>query len=98
MKTLTGADALEFHKKLKERNKALHASDLELALVHADAVGKERFDLEELEKICDTSDAGRLTDAKERHGIYERMYYVEYPNVMTLKEFAHIVETLSSWS
>ena len=98
MKTLKGAEALEFHKKLKERDEALHASDIASALVHADAVGKERFDLDELEKICDTSVAVRLTDVKERHDIYERMYYVEYPKVMTLKEFARIVETLSSWS
>jgi len=98
MKTLKGAEALEFHKKLKERDEALHASEIESALVHADAVGKERFDLDELEKICDTSVAVRLTDVKGRHDIYERMYYVEYPKVMTLKEFARIVETLSSWS
>ncbi|PPV05899.1 hypothetical protein XBLMG947_1517 [Xanthomonas bromi] len=98
MKDLKGAAALEFHKKLKERNEALHASEIESALALADAIGKERFDLDELEKLCDTSGGGRLPDVEDRHDIYERMYYVEYPKILTLKEFARVVETLSSWS
>ncbi|QBG84935.1 hypothetical protein [Xanthomonas oryzae] len=83
MKTLKGAEALEFHKKLKERNEALHASYIESALVHANAIGKERFDLDELERLCDTSNAGRLTDVKERHDVYKWMYYLYRVSIST---------------
>ncbi|GKT21315.1 hypothetical protein [Acidovorax sp. SUPP3334] len=98
MTGLKGADALLLHKKLKERNAVLRNAELDAAKELADKNGKERFDLEKLEILCDTSQAGRLAGVKERQATYEYMYYVEYKNVCTLQEFARVVTTLASWS
>ncbi|UKE51242.1 hypothetical protein KCU57_02335 [Xanthomonas translucens] len=98
MTHLKGADALALHKKLKERNAALRSAELDSAKALAHESGKERFNLEKLESICDTTQAGRITDPNDRQAIYEQMYYVEHPKISTLQEFARIVVTISSWS
>ncbi|WP_024906130.1 hypothetical protein [Robbsia andropogonis] len=98
MTVMKGADALVLHNELKERNVSSRNAQLEVAKELADKAGKERFDLVKLEKLCDTSQAGRLAPFKERQATYEYMYYVEYKNVCTLQEFAKIVTTLASWS
>lgn len=70
-----------------------------LARAKADAVsrGKEPFDLEKLESLCDTSNAGKMAPLDERFAEFEREYYVVFPNVMTLEEFAKKIEELSRW-
>ncbi|WP_225976133.1 MULTISPECIES: hypothetical protein [Paracidovorax] len=98
MTGLKGADALDFHKKLKERNAALRNAELNAAKELADKNGKEPFDLVKLERLCDTSQAGRLAEWNERQAMYEYMYYVEHKNVGTLQDFARVVTTLASWS
>ena len=62
------------------------------------ASGKEPFDLEKLETLCDTSREGRLDSYDVRHARFEEMYYVRNPEVRTLEEFAALVEELNRWS
>lgn len=59
--------------------------------------GKEPFDLEKLEQLCDTSHEGRMPPLEERYAEFESRYYVGYPEVMTLTEFAKEVEILNRW-
>jgi hypothetical protein len=98
MTILKGAEALALHSKLKRRNVATQIAELDAARAAAEHDGKERFDLRQLETLCDPSEAGRLADEQERQVTYEYMYYVEYKQVRTLQEFAAIVTKLASWA
>lgn len=98
MTILKGAEALALHSKLKRRNAATQTAELDAARAAAEHDGKERFDLQQLETLCDTSQAGRFADENDRQATYEYMYYVEYKNVRTLQEFAAIVTKLASWA
>jgi len=74
-----------------------HQEQLASARAIAVARGKEPFDLEKLEAMCDTSHEGRLAPRDERHAEFERKYYVQYPDVMTLAELAEKIDELSRW-
>jgi hypothetical protein len=97
MSSLKGAEALALHKKLKEENANTKVADLDAAKALAAQQGKEPFDLPRLETLCDTSQAGRLAQEKDRQATYEYLYYVEHKNVRTLPEFAAIVAAIASW-
>lgn len=95
--TLRGKDALEFFDAVARRSLALRKQQLATAIADAKASGKEPFDLEKLERLCDTSSEGRLDPVDERRARLEYKYYVTNPEIMTLAEFAYLVNELSKW-
>jgi hypothetical protein len=98
MTQLNGEAALAFHKQLKERTAQDRAARLQAAKAQAASSGKEPFDLQKLEKLCDTTERGRLLDVAERTVIYEYMYYVEHPQAPSLDAFAHNLSEIQNWS
>ncbi|MFI5715486.1 hypothetical protein [Nocardia sp. NPDC051750] len=63
-----------------------------LAAVKADAHarGKEPFDLDRLEALCDTSDEGRTDPVQWRIRRFELMYY-SHPDMATIEDLAEHV-------
>lgn len=94
---LTGKDAEEYAARVDAEARALQESMLAGAKAAAQARGKEPFDLAKLETMCDTSREGRLAPLAERTKEYERQYYIDFPQTMTLEEFAKIVDELQRW-
>jgi len=95
--TLTGKDAEDLLEKIRSQNANTRHESLEHAKAEAEANGKEQFDLGKLEKLVDTSSEGRKDPEGERRVRFAAMYYLEYPNVKTLAEFAEHVKTRNSW-
>ena len=95
--TLTGKAAADFAARVDAEARKLREEQLIAAKSAAAVSGKEPFDLAKLETLCDTSSEGRLAPLAERTADFERKYYVTYPNVMTLEEFAKVVEVLNQW-
>lgn len=89
------ADAL--FEEVKRRNAKLRVESLAEANTLAKLRGKEPFDLEKLETMCDTSHQGRIDPVEERRKHYEYKYYVEYPEFMTLAELADLITQVSKW-
>ncbi|HZJ64543.1 MAG TPA: hypothetical protein VFD36_13570 [Kofleriaceae bacterium] len=82
---------------LARRNDELRAQRLTAAKRDAAASGKEPFDLAKLETMCDTSSEGRMDPEPVRRTEFEEMYYVRYPQILTLEDFARKVEELNKW-
>ena len=97
MAQLIGKEALEFHDEIGRRNATLRAELLAKGKAEAVERGKEPFDLEKLETMCDTSSEGRVDPVESRFARHEQMYYVEHPEFMTLAELADLVTLLSKW-
>ena len=95
--TLTGDAAKEFMDQAFERARKLGDEQMVAAKVEAAARGKEPFDLAKLETLCDTSYEGRVAPVEERQAELERKYYVAFPDVMTLADFAKKVDELNRW-
>jgi hypothetical protein len=95
--TLTGKDADDFFEELERRNQQEHDEALRQAKTDAARRGKEAFDLEELEQLCDTSSEGRMAPVDERRSRFEYMYYVNNPSIMTIAEFADYIERINKW-
>jgi|EndMetStandDraft_4_1072995.scaffolds.fasta_scaffold37254_3 hypothetical protein len=98
MTQLKGEAALAFHKQLKQRAAEDRAARLQAAKAQAELSGKETFDLHKLERLCDTTERGRLVDVAERTSIYEYMYYVEHPQAQRLDAFASSLSEIEKWS
>ena len=81
------------NKKAKEADAVVQAKEA------VKGQGKEPFDLAKLEALCDLS-AGFGTRPPDAQLIkkYEEKYYVQYPEIMTLKDFAALLETLDVYS
>ncbi|HZJ64541.1 MAG TPA: hypothetical protein VFD36_13560 [Kofleriaceae bacterium] len=94
---LEGKEALEFTAEIGRRNAELYARQLAAAKRDAAARGKEPFDLARLETMCDTSSEGRMDPEPVRHERFEEMYYLHFPDVMTLEDFAREVDELNKW-
>jgi hypothetical protein len=86
--TLTGKDAEKFVAETQARVRAEREDALASAKAAADARRKEPFDLDKLETMCDTSSEGRLDARDRRVRRFEELYYVHYPDILTLAEFA----------
>jgi hypothetical protein len=95
--TLKGKDAEEFADAVARRNLELQKQQLEKAIADANAKGKEPFDLDRLEQLCDTSREGRVDPVDDRRARFEYKYYVENPEIMTIAEFAGLVAELNRW-
>jgi len=95
---LTGEAAWRFVEEIRARNARIKAEQLAAGKADGAARGKEPFDLDRLETMCDTSSEGRVAPREWRESYYEDKYYVFYPDVMTLAELAEKVTELSRWS
>ena len=94
---LEGKEALEFTAEIGRLNAELSAERLATAKRDAAARGKEPFDLAKLETMCDTSSEGRMDPEPVRHERFEEMYYVHYPQILSLEDFARKVDELNKW-
>lgn len=94
--TLKGKAAKAFAEAVARRNRELRDKQRSEAITRAQAKGKEPFDLDRLEQLCDTSREGRMGPVDERRARFEYKYYVEHPDVMTLAAFAAVVRALST--
>jgi hypothetical protein len=94
---LEGKEALEFTAEIGRRNAELSAARLAAAKRDAAARGKEPFDLAKLETMCDTSSEGRMDPEGVRCERFEEMYYVHYPQILSLEDFARKVDELNKW-
>jgi hypothetical protein len=97
MMPLTGDDAENLLNGLLDKAKLEREERFVTAKADAHARGKEPFYLAKLESIACTAYDGRLGAVEERQARLEEMYYVHHPDVMTLAEFAKIVDELSKW-
>jgi hypothetical protein len=79
------------------RNAELHAQRLAAAKRDAAARAKEPFDLARLETMCDTSSEGRMDPELVRYERFEEMYYLYFPAILTLEDFARKVDELNKW-
>lgn len=95
--TLTGDAAKKFMDQERACVDQLEAEKLANAKADARRQGKEPFDLEKLESLCDTSNKGRMAPLEERFAKFEWKYYVENPKILTIEEFAKEVEELNRW-
>ncbi len=94
---LDDKEATELLAEIGRRNAQLRAERLAAAKRDAAARGKEPFDLARLETMCDTSSEGRMAPEPVRHQRFEDMYYVDYPGILTLEDFARKVDELNKW-
>lgn len=94
---LEGKEALEFSEEIARRNAEQQARRLEAAKRDAATRGKEPFDLAKLETMCDTSSEGRMDPEPVRQKRFEEMYYVGFPEILTLEDFARKVDELNKW-
>jgi hypothetical protein len=95
--TLTGKDAWAFMEEIWARDAKERAERLARAKADAAARGKEPFDLARLETMADTSSEGRMDPEESRRARFEEMYYVHYPAILTIEDFARKVEELNKW-
>ena len=86
-----------FMAELARRNGELRADRMAAAKRDAAARGKEPFALAKLETMCDTSSEGRMDPEPVRHAEFEEMYYVRFPQILTLEDFARKVDELNKW-
>jgi hypothetical protein len=97
MAKLTGKAAEDFVNERFRKQEREEAETLQRRKEEAAARGKEPFDLAKLETMCDTSSEGRLDPLEERRKRFELKYYVNHPAIMTLAEFAALIERVSKW-
>jgi hypothetical protein len=90
-------EARAFMAEIGRRNAEQRAERLAAAKRDAAARGKEPFDLAKLETMCDTSSEGRMDPEPVRYQRFEDMYYVDYPAILTLEDFARKVDELNKW-
>jgi hypothetical protein len=95
--TISGKESEALMAEIRERNAKARADALAKAKADAATRGKEPFDLAKLEKLADTTSQGILDAEAVRHARFEEMYYVEYPNILTVEAFAEKVEELNKW-
>jgi hypothetical protein len=94
--TLTGRDALDLVDKIRQENAKKRAENLARAKADSLARGKEPFDLAILEPLCAIDAFARfLPDEREER--LEYMYYVDYPDVLTVSQFADKLDAFTRY-
>lgn len=84
---LEGQEAEQLNERIRQRNREARAETLQQA--KAQAAGREPFDLNALRALVDLS---RWTPEE-----LEYKYYVENPELKTMREFAELLELLWRW-
>ena len=97
MTTLKGEDAKKVLAEIHQRNERLREEQLTSAKEAAVSAGKEPFDLEKLETLCDTSIDGFLAPIESRRRDLEYRYYVNNPTIKTIEEFADLLTRLAKY-
>lgn len=97
MPPVSGKDADKFMDEIFADEEKRRAEQLAGSKADAAARGKEPFDLATLEQMCDTSSEGRLAPLEKRRVDFEYMYYVNNPSIMTLADFAALIERVKKW-
>ncbi len=101
--TLKGAAATAHMEQIFQDNERIRNEELAEHKTAALQCGKELFDLDEFGKFidvvwrCEYGDYPIAVSRERKIEHYEYSYYVMYPSVMTLKEFAVKVEELRRW-
>ena len=88
---------MELFEQLKRKNAEMLTEQLAAAKAEAEETGKEPFDLAKLKTLVDTSDQGTLHTDEERQQRFEKMYYLQRPDVKTMTELAEHVKVLNQW-
>ena len=88
-------DPKDFLDQIRRDNEQRTRELLERKKAEALARGKEPFDFERLRSMAPTDALGSTTD--EQQTLLERLYYVDHPEILTLREFADHVRLLSTW-
>jgi hypothetical protein len=84
---------------LLKKRAAEHKQRLDAAKRAAPGRGKEPFDLDELEKLHDTTEGeGFDHPREERVATYEELYYVRFEEVLTIKQFAEALRKRQLYS
>ncbi|NEA53380.1 hypothetical protein G3I60_04185 [Streptomyces sp. SID13666] len=96
--TLSERETMEYLARTGAKSRWAHNKRLAKARSDACDRGKEPFDLAVLETLCDTSREGRMDAVDIRHERFEWKYYTQFPDVMTLRDFARKVDELNRWS
>ena len=94
---LEDKEATALLEEIGRRNAELRTVRMAAATRDAVARGKEPFDLAKVETMCDTSSEGRMDPEPVRHKRFEEMYYVHFPQILTLEDFARKVDELNKW-
>jgi len=97
MAILKGNEAHELNREIFKEEDERRTRRLAEAKAKAAARGKEPFDLDALEKLCDTSVDGVVEPRERRVERYERAYYVQHPSMMTIAELAARIREASKW-
>jgi hypothetical protein len=97
MSTLKGDEAKRFLDEILLRTERIKQEQFEAAKEAAMASGKEPFNLEQLETLCDTSLDGFVPPTESRRRDLEYRYYVLSPTVRTLEEFAALITRTSRY-
>ncbi len=85
----------EYFEELVKKREAEELRLFEDALALANRSGKEPFDLDRFEQIYDTStDTGRLPPREDRQIRWVRKYYISYPQIKSIKDFAALMTEL----
>jgi hypothetical protein len=94
---LDDEEATALLEEIGRRNTERRTERLAAAKRDAAARGKEPFDLAKLETMCDTSSEGRMDPEPVRQERFEELYYVRFPQILTLEDFASEVDELNKW-
>lgn len=97
MAPITGKDAQDLFEELQRKNREAGVRALSEAKQAAAVSGKEPFDLEALERLCDTSVETGPLPTEERRARLEELYYVGRPQCMTLAELAQYIRDVNKW-
>lgn len=88
--------ASDFLEPLRRENEQRNRELLERKMAEAAARGKEPFDYERLRAMVAQGSLGRMNPDEER-ALFERLYYVEHADVLTLEAFADKLADLGKW-
>ena len=93
---MTPKEGLDLFEQIDRDNDLKRSEDLARAKADAAVRGKEPFDLKRLEALSPTEALGERTpEARQKR--FEVMYYIEFPELMTIEELAIEVNELSRW-
>lgn len=85
-------------KKLFAQQRFDEADRMARAKAAQHAASKEPFDLDRFEELYDTSTEMGSRPAREvRERAYEHRYYLQHPQLRTLKELADLMRQLEPW-
>jgi hypothetical protein len=97
MPSLNDKETLDIVDQLIERNDRIRRESLEKSKLEAVIIGKEKFDYVILRQYVDPDQYIGIPSPEERVFRLEYKYYVELPQIMTLKEFSEFIFEMYKW-